>query len=65
MNDLEQERLDTEISKKHEEIGLHATILIDLHLNNPKNFTRKIVMDRLIEKYEELGLNLIKKDNVI
>lgn len=38
---------------KEMELGHYAKVLVDLHLENPKKFDAKTVLDRLINEYEK------------
>ena len=33
-------------------IGIHTTVLIELHLKDPNQFSSEVILDRLIKRYE-------------
>lgn len=45
-----------EIDQKHERLGVHTKVLLQLHLSNPKDFDPLRIVTRLFEVYEELDL---------
>lgn len=43
--------------EKRLELGNRAKILLDLHLDNPKDFSSDFILDKLIELYEHFELD--------
>jgi hypothetical protein len=48
-------------SEKLNEIGLQAKVLVELHLEKPKEFNAETVLNELINVYEKLELDSERK----
>lgn len=46
-----------EYDEKLREIGMQAKVLLELHIEKPKEFSKKVVIERLLEMYEKMDFN--------
>jgi hypothetical protein len=44
-------------TEKLNDIGMRAKVLMDLHLENPKEFNAERILDEIMNLYENLGLD--------
>lgn len=54
----EVSKMDLEFADKLKELGSHANALISLHLKQPESFDKEWLFNKLLNQYEELGLDI-------
>lgn len=47
-----------EKGKKRLQLGEWAKVLLDLHLENPNQYTKDFIINQLLNKYENLQLDI-------
>lgn len=48
----------SDTDKKHAELGMRAKVLLQLHLEQPENYTPILIVDRLFEVFENLDMEV-------